>query len=62
VTHKEKNKPKMGRPRVLEIESRSIFISTRLSPGEHQKISDAIKKSGKTKSNWLREALLEKAR
>jgi hypothetical protein len=59
VTHKDK--PKMGRPRVLKTESRSIFISTRLSPVEHQKISDAIKKSGMKKSEWLREALLGKA-
>jgi len=58
----QKGKSKIGRPKLPEAESRSIFVSTRLSPEEHKKITEAIRMSGKKKSDWLREALLEKIR
>ena len=38
-----------------------MFVSIRLSPEEHQKITQAIGRSGTKKSNWLRTALLAKA-
>jgi len=50
-----------GRPKVPEAEARGIFISTRLSPEENKAISEAIKRSGKTKSEWMREALINAA-
>jgi hypothetical protein len=60
VTHQKK--VERGRPKLPEGEARSVFVSTRLSPEEHQEIVTAIRKSGKKKSDWLRGALLGKAR
>jgi hypothetical protein len=58
----QQTKMKRGRPKVPKAKSRSVFVSTRLSPEEHQEILNAIRKSGKRKSEWLREALCDKAR
>lgn len=54
----QKQKPQIGRPKVPAMEARSIFISTRLSAEENKEIKEAIKRSGKKKSEWIREALL----
>lgn len=56
VTHKQKTL--IGRPKLPEPEARSIFISTRLSAEENEKIKEAIQKSGKKKSDWIRDTLL----
>jgi len=53
-------KPK-GRPRVSKEKSRSEFISTRLSPEERDQIEEAIQRSGKSKTTWVRDVLLTAA-
>jgi hypothetical protein len=58
----QKRKPTIGRPKLPAEKSRSGFISTRVSASEKKEIKDAIKKSQKKKSDWLREVLLEAAR
>jgi hypothetical protein len=40
----------------------STFISTRLLASEKKEIQTAIKKSGIKQSEWLRRALLDRAR
>ena len=45
-----------------QTKARGIFISTRLSPEESKAIGAAIKRSGKTKSEWMREALINATR
>lgn len=72
VTHKalerqdlfvsQQQKKLTGRPKLPEEKARSIFISTRLSSSENLEIRDAIRRSGISKSAWLREALLNAAR
>jgi hypothetical protein len=57
----QKQKISIGRPKLPETEARSIFISTRLSAEENDQIKEAIHRSGKTQSDWIREVLLEKA-
>jgi hypothetical protein len=68
VTHKavekqdlfvsQQRKKPTGRPKLPQAEARSIFISTRLSPAENEEVRSAMKRSGKTKSDWLRAAIL----
>jgi hypothetical protein len=53
---------KAGRPKMPKGEARGKFISTRLSPPEYQEITVAIKKSGTTKTEWVRNSLLTSAR
>jgi hypothetical protein len=57
-----KRKSVIGRPKITAEKKRGKFISTRLSAKEATEIRDAIKGSGKTKSNWVRDALLNAAR
>lgn len=54
--------PKLGRPKLPKRKVRQPGLSLRLRPDEDKLIRDAIARSGKSKSEWLREALLEKAR
>jgi Mobilization protein NikA len=49
---------KTGRPRVLKAKKRDIFIVTRISSDENKAISKAIRRSGKSQSEWVRETLL----
>ena len=54
-------KAKMGRPKVPKAKKRGIFIVTRVSPDESQVISGAIRRAGKSQSEWARKALLSAA-
>jgi hypothetical protein len=60
VTHQKKTV--RGRPKVAKEKAKATFISTRVSAEEAKEIRAAIKASGKTKSVWVREALLGGAR
>jgi len=51
-------KKRVGRPKKLKRESRAPGISVRLSPDELLRINSAIRMSGKTRSDWIRDALL----
>ncbi len=52
---------KAGRPKLPDGELRNIPISTRLLPHENQTIIDAVKRSGESKSDWVRKVLLDAA-
>lgn len=52
----------MGRPKLAKREVRGKFFSTRASNLEHDEIVAAIKRDGMKKPEWIRNALLEKAR
>jgi hypothetical protein len=58
----QKRKAVLGRPKVPKEKAKAKWISARFSPEEAEEINAAITGSGKTKSNWVREALLETAR
>ncbi len=51
-----------GRPKVAKEKAKAIFMSARVSAEEAKEIRAAIKSSRKTKSTWVREALLAAAR
>lgn len=51
--------PKAGRPRLPDGKIRNIPISTRLLPEENSTIKDAVKRSGLSKSDWVRKVLLD---
>jgi uncharacterized protein (DUF1778 family) len=53
---------KMGRPKLASGEARGEFISTRLTADEYQEIESAVKNSGRSKTEWVRNALLATAR
>lgn len=55
-------KKKMGRPRLLDTEKKGSLIAVRLLGNEEIEIERAIAESGKKKADWLREAVLAKAR
>ena len=55
-------KPKRGRPPLPEGASKEARLVCRLLESEAGEIKTAAKKVGKTKSEWIREVLLEKAR
>jgi len=59
---KQMPKKKIGRPKLSEIKYRKPGLSFRLRPGEHEEIEKAIASSGESKSEWIRDALLRKAR
>jgi hypothetical protein len=52
---------KAGRPKLPNGMVRNIPISTRLLPEENKAISVAVKRSGETKSDWVRKVLLDAA-
>ena len=54
-------KSKMGRPKVAKSKLRGVIVNARLSPEEHRLIAAAVKRAKVTKSDWVRETLLEKA-
>jgi hypothetical protein len=51
-----------GRPKVPAAKARSQFISTRVSGEEAKEIRAAVKGSGKKKTVWVRDALIQAAR
>jgi hypothetical protein len=51
---------KKGRPRVAKKHSLSEFFSVRLRPDEAEGVREAICESGKSKPDWLRDAILSK--
>jgi uncharacterized protein (DUF1778 family) len=57
----QQTKPARGRPKVPEDKAKAKWISARFSPEEAKEIEAAIKVSRKTKSWWVREALLKAA-
>jgi len=56
------SKKKMGRPPLPEKKVRKPGFSARLDEGESAEIEAAIARSGIVKSEWIRDALLSKAR
>jgi hypothetical protein len=52
----------MGRPKVATKQHKKPGFSVRLVPSERREIEKAIKNSGEEKSEWIRNALLSKAR
>jgi hypothetical protein len=53
---------KMGRPRIPKKKARLHFVGTRLLAEEDREIQDAVRRSGQTQSDWIRDALLSAAR
>lgn len=53
---------KLGRPTLPKGKVRQPGLSLRLRPDEDKLIRAAIARSGQTQSDWIRDALLEKAR
>jgi hypothetical protein len=58
----QQSKKPTGRPKLPEEKSRSEFLSTRVSPEERDEIEGTIKRSGKSKTAWIRETLLAATR
>ncbi len=55
-------KKKIGRPPLPRSKARGKYLSLRLRPDEQREVDAAIERSGKSKSDWLRDALLSVAR
>jgi hypothetical protein len=53
---------KMGRPKVATKNHKKPGFSVRLVASERREIETAIKRSGEEKSEWIRAALLSKAK
>jgi hypothetical protein len=53
---------KMGRPKVAKKQHKKPGFSVRLVGSERREIENAIKSSREEKSQWIRDALLSKAR
>jgi hypothetical protein len=53
---------KVGRPRKAQEQAKNPAFSVRLVPSEAQEIRQAIARSGKKKSEWIRFSLLHAAR
>ena len=53
---------KIGRPKVAKKHYKRPGFSVRLIPAERDEIEAAIKSSKEEKSEWIRDALLSKAR
>ncbi len=52
---------KLGRPKLPAGQQRARLIMFRLLPAEEKKIHAAIRRSGLTRSAWVRQALLAAA-
>ena len=50
-------KKKMGRP-MLSKSAKDVLIGARFGSEEAKKVEESVKKSGKSKSAWIREKLL----
>jgi hypothetical protein len=55
-------KKKVGRPPLPRSEAREKYLSLRLRLDEQREVDGAIERSGKSKSDWLRDVLLGAAR
>ena len=53
---------KMGRPKLPKGEFKGVLIGARFAPDEAKQVHDAIKRSGKVKSDWIRTTLLTAAK
>jgi hypothetical protein len=53
---------RIGRPTLPTIEKRAKYITTRLSPPEHDEIEQAARTAGENKTTWARKKLLAAAR
>jgi hypothetical protein len=53
---------KIGRPKIAKKQYKRPGVSVRLIEAEQREIELAIKNSGEGKSEWIRDALLSKAR
>ena len=51
-------KAKRGRPKAKTGEAKGTFFAARFNQAETKILNDAIKKSKKSKSDWIREKLL----
>ncbi len=54
-------KTKMGRPKLPKGTANSVVFSVKIAANAADKIQQAIKKSGLTKPDWARNALLSEA-
>ena len=54
-------KPIMGRPRLPAEAKKRVVIGARFTPNESETIHGAIHRSGKSKPEWVRNALLSAA-
>jgi hypothetical protein len=53
---------KMGRPRLAKKDALGTVFAVRLRPNEAGEVLKAVRDSGQTKADWLRNALLTTAR
>ena len=54
-------KTKMGRPKLPKGEAKGVLIGARFAPDEARRVESAAKHARQTKSNWVREKLLDAA-
>lgn len=54
-------KNKMGRPKLPKDAAKGVLFAVRIAAAEADKIQQAIKRSGISKPDWARNALLEAA-
>ena len=55
-------KPKMGRPKMPRGTAKAVLFAVKVAANEADKIQTAIRKSGMTKPDWARNALINAAR
>ena len=51
----------MGRPKLAKGKAKGVVIGARFAPDESKRIHDAITRSGHSKPDWVRNALLSAA-
>jgi hypothetical protein len=54
-------KTKVGRPKMAKGEAKGVLIGARFTPPEAKTVTDAVKRAGKVKSEWVRSILLSAA-
>ena len=54
----QSKKKRMGRPKIGIQNAKGELFAARFTPGEAKQISQAIRKTGQSKSDWIRKALL----
>ena len=54
-------KTKMGRPKLPKGTANTVLFAVKIAATEAEKIEEAIRKSGKTKPEWARIALINAA-
>lgn len=53
---------KIGRPKLAKSEFKGVLVGARFALDEAKQVNDAVKRSGKGKSDWIRNTLLSAAR